>query len=192
MEGDARTNDAHPATVNETELIRRAQNGDLQAFDELLAMHQDAAQRMAMTLGLGADDAADAAQEAFIRAYRALSRFRLSEPFRPWLAAIVANEVRGVRRRAGRTFRVAEKLASLPTTHIEGPEVDSVRAERSRAILAALDRLRDHDRLPIVYRYFLDFSEQEMSAALGVPAGTVKSRLSRALARLRAELGGEL
>jgi RNA polymerase sigma-70 factor (ECF subfamily) len=182
-------NEVHDALQRETELISRSQQGDLDAFDELVATHQAAAQRVALMLGLSPDDAADAAQDAFVRAYRAIGRFKLGSPFRPWLAAIVANEARGLRRRAGRRLRLVEKMSAVPENHSDSPEADSIRAESSRVVIAAVQRLREHDQLPIIYRYFLDFSEAEMAAALAVPAGTVKSRLSRALARLRAELG---
>ena len=183
---------AEDALARETELIRRAQEADLEAFDELVARNQAGAQRMAMMLGLNADDAADAAQEAFVRAYRAIGRFRLGEPFRPWLASIVANEVRGSWRKSARRLRLAEKIATLPEAHLEGPEAGSLQAERSRTLIAAVQALREHDRLPIIYRYFLEFSEAETADALKVPRGTVKSRLSRALARLRDGLGDDL
>jgi RNA polymerase sigma factor (sigma-70 family) len=173
----------------ETALVVRAQAGDLAAFDELVGLHQAAAQRLAIVLGLNADDAADAAQEAFVNAHRAIGRFRAGAPFRPWLSAIVVNEVRLVRRRAARRARIAVRVASLHESDVDGPEGGLLRSERSASVLEALGRLREHDRLPIVYRYFLDFSEAEMAAAMHVRPGTVKSRLSRALARLKAELG---
>ena len=173
----------------ETDLVMRAQAGDLAAFDELVGMHQAAAQRLAIVLGLSADDAADAAQEAFVNAHRAIRRFRAGLPFRPWLSAIVVNEVRLVHRRAARRARIAGRVASLRDEPVEGPEGGLLRSERTATVLQAIGRLREHDRLPIVYRYFLDFSEAEMAAAMGVRHGTVKSRLSRALARLREELG---
>jgi RNA polymerase sigma-70 factor, ECF subfamily len=175
----------------ETALIERVQRGDVAAFGQLVEVHQNAAQRMAMLLGLSPDDAADAVQEAFVRAYRAIARFTLGKPFRPWLTSIVVNEVRGLHRRAGRRARLAEKVAALPHVHAEGPEIDNLRHERTGIVLEALARLREHDRLPIIYRYFLEFSEAEIADALRVPRGTVKSRLSRALVRLRHELGGE-
>jgi len=175
-------------SVEESALIARAQAGDITAFDSLIATHQAGAQRLAVMLGLHPDDAADAAQEAFVRAYRAIARFRLGEPFRPWLSSIVVNEVRCLRRSARRRAKLADRLGGVPELALDSPEGDAVRNERSARLLATLRSLRDHDRLPIVYRYFLDFSEAETATALGVPCGTVKSRLSRGLARLREAL----
>jgi RNA polymerase sigma factor (sigma-70 family) len=173
----------------ETELVRRAQQGDFDAFGELLGGHQASAQRMAMMLGLSPDDAADAVQEAFVRAFRAIHRFRLGKPFRPWLIAIVVNEVRSLHRSSGRRARLADRFAAGQVRQTDGPECDSLRREQGIELIDALQGLRDHDRLPIVYRYLLEFSEAETAAALGVPLGTAKSRVSRALDRLRKELG---
>jgi RNA polymerase sigma-70 factor (ECF subfamily) len=168
--------------------VRRAQEGDYGAFDELLGRHQATAQRLAMMLGLSSDDAADAVQEAFVRAFQAIDRFRLGKPFRPWLIAIVVNEVRGFHRSRGRRVRLADRFAAGQDRLADGPEQESIRREQGIELIDALQRLRDHDRLPIVYRHLLEFSEAETAAALGVPLGTAKSRVSRALERLRREL----
>lgn len=137
-----------------------------------------------------AGDAEEAAQDAFVKAYFALGRFRPAAPFRPWLLAIVANEARNRRAAAARRFALA-----LDDAHAEAipaastPEEAALAADRARRLLAALDTLRAEDRQVLTYRYLLDLSEAEMADALGVARGTVKSRLSRALARARAALG---
>ena len=113
----------------------------------------------------GRDDAPDAAQEAFVKAYRSLDRFREGAPFRPWLLRIVANE-------AINRVRSNRRSAALA-------------AEQQRDLVAAMNRLRPEDRLVIAYRFFFELSESEMAEALGCARGTVKSRLSRAMARLR-------
>jgi RNA polymerase sigma-70 factor (ECF subfamily) len=101
---------------------------------------------------------------------------------------MVANEARNRRRSASR--RVALALRAPDATAGDGafepsPEAAILAIERRTALLAALDRLRDADREVIAYRYLLELSEDETAAALGVPVGTAKSRLSRALDRLR-------
>jgi RNA polymerase sigma-70 factor (ECF subfamily) len=169
-------------------LIERTLQGDLAAFDELVRDHQAFAQRLTLMLGLAADDAADAAQEGFIRAYRALRKFKVGRPFRPWLAKIIVNEVRSSRRQRARRTRLSERLGSLREAIGDSPELDSIRRERAVRLVDKLAALADHDRLPIVYRYFLQMSEAEAAEALGVPRGTVKSRLSRALAKLQTML----
>ena len=152
--------------------------------------YQDVAYRMACVIA-GIAEADDVAQDAFIKAYRALPRFRAGAPFRPWLLRIVANEARNRRiatgRRAGLAMRAAEDRA-----HQEAdlsPEAAALAAEQRAALLAAVNDLRADDRLVVAYRYFFDLSEAEMATALGCARGTVKSRLSRALTRLRQRLG---
>jgi RNA polymerase sigma factor (sigma-70 family) len=169
----------------ESNLVERAQRGDRDAFAALLASHQAGAKRLAMSLGLNPDDAADAVQEASMRAYRAIQRFRVGEPFRPWYAQIVANEVRGLHRRAGRRSRLADRLESLPQPTQDGPEVDALRGEQAMQLAQALEVLCELHRLPILYRYFAGLSEAETAAVLHIPPGTVKSRVSRGLSRLR-------
>ena len=161
------------------ELIGRAQHGDVGAYEDLVRRYQQVAYRTAFLITRARADAEDVAQSAFIKAYYALRRFTPGSAFRPWLLAIVANEARNHRRwmfrHRGVDLRVAENLEAPPDPAVVlGPD-----------ILSAVNRLREEDRLVIAYRYFLDLTEVEMAEALGVARGTVKSRLSRALARLR-------
>lgn len=159
------------------------------AYEELVRGHQDLAVRTAHLIAPDGD-AEDAAQEAFVKAWAALPRFRAGSPFRPWLLRIVANEARNRRRsavrRTGLELRVAEDRLSGDAA--PSPESAVLATERKASLLAALARLRDEDREVIAARYLLDLSEAEAAEALGLPRGTVKSRLSRALERLRAAL----
>jgi RNA polymerase sigma-70 factor (ECF subfamily) len=155
----------------------------------LLARYSAPAHRAAALLGAG-EDAEDVVQEAFVKAYRALSRFRPDAAFRPWLLQIVANETmnlhRSARRRSGLTLRLAG--VSAPTPLSDDPEGEAVRAERRRVLLAAVRDLPEKDQQVLTCRYFLELSEAETATVLGWPAGSVKSRLSRSLVRLRAKL----
>ena len=155
----------------------------------LVRTHQDVAFRTAWLVTGSAAEAEDAAQDAFVKAWKALPRFRRGAPFRPWLLAIVANEARNRRRSAGRRAAVEER-AELPLAD-PGPEAAALAGADRARVVDALRSLHEDDRLAIACRYFLDLSEEEMAAALGVRRGTVKSRLSRALERLRAELEAE-
>ena len=140
--------------------------------------------------------AEDAAQEAFIKAFYGLRRFRAGAAFRPWLLEIVANQARNQRRAGGRYDAVVlraitaerSQTASHETT---SPEASVLASEHRQTVLAALGNLRDEDRLVVAYRFFLELSEAEMAAALGCARGTVKSRLSRALERLRHALAAQ-
>ena len=153
-------------------------------------MHQGIAFRTAYVFTGVAEDAQEAAQDAFVKAHRALGRFRAGAPFRPWLLKIVANEARNRRRAAGRRDALALRAAtsSGPEDAAPSPESALLSAERRSELVGALNRLRAEDREVIACRYFLDLSEEDTAAALGWKRGTVKSRLSRALDRLRAEL----
>ena len=168
-------------------LVERAKHGDQDAYAELVTRYQAMAARTAYVITGSDADAEEAAQEAFVKAYYALDRFRPGAPFRPWLLRIVANEAINRRKAAGRRPTVDLSVAldrPSPDTALS-PEGAALASERRDLVLAALRALRDEDRLVIAYRYFFELSEAEMAEALGVARGTVKSRLSRALDRLR-------
>jgi RNA polymerase sigma factor (sigma-70 family) len=168
------------------DLIERARHGDVSAFEALVRAHQEVAFRTAWIASGGADDAEDAAQEGFMKAFAALPRFRTGSPFRPWLLTIVANEARNRRRSAGRRAALALRVPLPGSGDPEAsPEASALEAERRDALLEALRQIPDPDREVIAYRYLLELSEAETAAALGVPVGTAKSRLSRAMDRLR-------
>ena len=173
------------------ELVERARTGDLVAFEELVARYQGRAVRLAWTLAGG--DAEDAVQEAFVKAYRSLDRFRQGAAFRPWLFTIVANEARNRRRSAGRRERLAVRAGALEpgAVGMRSPEDEAVLADRRRRLAAAIETLGDRDREVIACRWFAELSEAEMAVVLSCRPGTVKSRLSRALDRLRAALPAE-
>ena len=180
--------------LEDAELVERAQRGDLGAYEELVNRYQGIAFRTAYVVAGSAADAEEAAQDGFVKAYRALGRFRRGAPFRPWLLEIVGNEARNKRRSAGRRDRLALRAAAERGPSggaAPSPEATLVASEERRHLLDAVNALRDDDRLVISCRYFLELSEEETAGALGVPRGTVKSRLSRALDRLRAAMEEE-
>jgi RNA polymerase sigma factor (sigma-70 family) len=174
--------------LEETELVRRARGGEVLAYEELVRRYQGIAHRTAYLITGQAAEAEDAAQQAFIKAYRALGRFDPDRPFRPWLLRIVGNEARNARRSTGR--RAAMELAGAlqPEDPAPSPEQEAMVRERRESLLRVLGGLPEADRRVIALRYFLDLSEAEMAEILAVAPGTVKSRLSRALGRLRASL----
>jgi RNA polymerase sigma-70 factor (ECF subfamily) len=180
--------------LEDAELIARASRGDVRAYEELVRRYRRLAFRAAYLVTRGSADAEDATQEAFVKAYYALHRFRPGAAFRPWILRIVANEarnrVRSARRRESLALRLAEDRPSGASA--QAPEAAAVSADTARALLAALSALPERDRLVVSYRYLLELSEAETAAALGVRAGTVKSRLSRALEKLRASLPADL
>jgi RNA polymerase sigma factor (sigma-70 family) len=179
--------------LTDSELIERAKAGDVAAYEELVRRYEQQAFRAACLICGDADEARDAAQEGFVRAWRALPRFRSGAEPRPWLMRIVVNAARNRRRGSGRRTNLALRIAQDRPSDgaAPSPEAAVLAAERRADLLAAIGQLRDDDRLVLGLRWFADLDELEMAEALGVPRGTVKSRLSRAMARLREAMGPE-
>jgi len=177
----------------DNELVERAKRGDVAAYEQLVRRYQESVFRTAYLITRSSADAQDAAQEAFVKAYLALHRFRTGAPLRPWLMRIAVNESRNRRRAAGR--REALSLRAAAERPSEGadpsPEAALLAAERKGQLVAALDRLREEDRLVLTCRFLLDLSERETAQVLNLRIGTAKSRLSRALSRLGEEIGAE-
>lgn len=171
----------------EQEVVARAKRGDDDAFAQLVRPHEEIAFRTALIITRNAADAEDAAQEAVIKAFRALGRFRADAPFRPWLLAIVANEARNRRRSAGRRESLALRAATqaLSGGAAPSPEGAVIAADDRARLLQAVEGLADAQRLVVSCRFFVGLNEEETAAVLGIRRGTVKSRLARALERLR-------
>ena len=170
---------------DERELALRAQRGDARAFEELARPHWEVAFRVAIVVTGDPSEAEDAAQEGLVKAWRALGRFRVGQPFRPWLLKIVANEARNRRRGAGRRLGLAARLRELtPDASAASAESAALARAERQELLTALGRLSDGARSVLVYRYLLGLSEAETAAAAGIRIGTVKSRTARALAQL--------
>ncbi len=171
--------------MSDGELIERIRAGDDTAWTALVETHQQPVFRLAYLLLGDADDAEDAAQEAFIRAFRSLGAFDAARPLRPWLLQIVANVARNRRRSIrryvaalGRVWQ-AEGERSVPFGERSGERWEA------QTLWQAVRRLGRTDQEVVYLRFFLELGEAETAAALGVAPGTVKSRLHRALGRLR-------
>lgn len=166
--------------------VAAAREGDREAFCALVERYQEAAFRAAYLVVRDAAAAEDVVQEAFVRAYGALGSFREGQPFRPWLLRIVTNlalnDVRARGRRRGLLARF-ERLRQDPEP---APEGAVVVGEEQALLWRAINELPGDDRVILYLRYFLELPEREIAAAVGKPAGTVKSRLHRASGRLRA------
>jgi RNA polymerase sigma-70 factor (ECF subfamily) len=176
--------------TDDSELIARAQRGDSAAYEEIVQRYQQIAFRTAYVITGSSADAEDATQDGFVKAYRALDRFRSGAEIRPWLLRIVANEARNRVRSSGRRQQLELRLAEgfRPGDAAPSPEAVAVAADERHRLLAIINTLGEEDRMVIASRYFLQLSGEETAAALGIAEGTVKSRLSRALARLKARV----
>jgi RNA polymerase sigma-70 factor (ECF subfamily) len=177
---------------SEARIVLSAQRGDVDAYASLVRTYQDVAFRTAYLVTHDAADAEEAVQDAFVKAWKALARFDRARPFRPWLLRIVVNEARNRRRSAGRHSAIAQRaITEASGGAVPPPEVPAAGAVLSARLLDAVNGLPEEQRLVIAARYFLDLSESETAEVLRVRRGTVKSRLSRALDRLRDEIGAQ-
>jgi RNA polymerase sigma-70 factor (ECF subfamily) len=173
-------------TAQEAAALDGARRGDPAAYAVLVRLHAPIAKRLAVLSGAGSE-ADDVVQEAFVKAYQALPRYRDGAGFRPWLLRIVVNETRNLQRgrsrRTVRELRVAGEDAAVQ--QVADPADEAVTTTRRTALHEAVSALPDGLREVVTCRYLLELSEAETAHTLGIPPGTVKSRLHRALGSLR-------
>jgi RNA polymerase sigma-70 factor (ECF subfamily) len=173
--------------LSDDELIGRVKRGDRQAFEALVRRYQDVAFRAAWIVMRETQDAEDAAQAAFIKAWLAIDRFHIGSPFRPWFLRIVANEAKNRQQSRQRQLRhtAADTSPEDSPAGDASPEQHAIDDEQVRSLIVHINDLSEQDRTVIYCRYALELSEAEIASVLGCARGTVKSRLHRALARLR-------
>lgn len=170
--------------MDEATLVRDAANGDVAAWESLMVMHQQSVFRFACLLLGDPDDAEDTAQESFLRAWKNLKRFDSTRPLRPWLLSITANLAHNRRRSVGRY------IAALMRAFRDEPispnlEEESTKDLEAHELWRAVQKLSMAEQQIVYLRYFLELSVTETAQALDIAQGTVKSRLSRALLKLR-------
>ena len=170
--------------MEEPTLIRRAVDGDIAAWEDLMHAHQEAVFRLAYLIVGDPDDAEDVAQETFLRAWKHLRGFDLTRPLRPWLLSIASNLSSNRRRSAGRYFAALTRAFRDEPAPATIEEKSSERLEANE-LWRAVQKLNMQDQQIVYLRYFLDLPIAEASEVLQVAEGTVKSRLSRALEKLR-------
>jgi RNA polymerase sigma factor (sigma-70 family) len=171
--------------TSDEQAVTRARTGDRDAYALLVARYRALAHRTAYLLGAG-PNAEDVVQEAFVKGFRGLAGFRPDAAFKPWLLRIVANEARNQHRSASRRAALELRVAGMDDlVDHRDPEQLTVSGATRTALLDAVRALPEKDALVVTCRYFLDLSEAETAEVLGWQRGTVKSRLSRALVKLR-------
>ncbi|VAW37449.1 hypothetical protein MNBD_CHLOROFLEXI01-3362 [hydrothermal vent metagenome] len=178
------------ATVQNREalLIDQARRGDATAWEVLVRQHQEAAFRLAYLLlgGVSETHAADAeevAQDAFVQAFLALDRFDGERPFKPWLLQIVRNLVKNRQRSLSRYWQMVQRWRQVQESVVKPAPVSQ---DEATLLWQAVQKLRPTAQEVVYLRYFLEMSEAETAVTLNIPAGTVKSRLHRALKQLKA------
>ena len=169
----------------ELELIVKAQQGDRQAFGELVRRHREGTINVVYRMCGDANLAEDAAQEAFIRAWQHLPNYRPRSPFRNWVYRIATNVALDFLRRERETVDV--DTLSLASSD-EGPEATVERGERSERVRQAVLALPPASRAVLILREYEGLSYREIANTLGIPIGTVMSRLNYARNRLRQSL----
>lgn len=185
---------------SEAELVRRARKGDAAACEELAVRHRDSAFFLALQLLGNRDDALDVAQDAMLRFFKHIHRFDVSRPVRPWLFQIVRNRVLDMFRR--RKVRKHDSIDAAQEDEDRADlqlvdesvdlERDASRNQLQKRIWLALQELSHAQREIIVLRDYQDMAYSEIATALGIPIGTVMSRLHGARKKLRKVLQGNL
>lgn len=192
------------STPSDLDLLRRCRDGDLEAFDEIVGRHQNRIYNLCCWRLGDADEAADAAQDTFVRAWKAIQQFRGDCAFSTWLHRIALNVTHDAATRRSRAPLAFSSLAPPatgntagdadadsipdPSDPAEGPEQSAARRERRQAVRDALAQLPVHYRVVLVLFDMEGRSYEEAAALLELPLGTVKSRLNRARLALRREL----
>lgn len=179
--------------MTDRELVARAGAGDQEAFEQLVRDNQNRVYSLAVRLVGDREEAADLAQEAFLRAWQGLAAFQGESSFATWIYRLTTNVCIDYLRRKKRRQEV-EPAVSLddedsgwaePADAGQDPQRKLEEAERSRALARGLERLPEHQRQVLVMRELSGLSYQEIGAATGLDLGTVKSRIARARLALR-------
>jgi len=181
----------------ERELIRKCKGGDARFYEPLVRAYEPAGLRMAAAMLGNLDDARDALQDAFVKAYEALHRFDLRRPFGPWFFQILRNHCRDMLRSRQSRLKVEtrdENLELRPADLEKGPERVRQRAAAKELLWRALEQVGEEHREILVLKELQGFRYNEIAQILGIPEGTVASRLfhaRRALKDALEEMGAE-
>jgi len=176
-------------------LIKQAIRGDAYAFEQLMRKHESRMYSVALRMCGNREDAQDCVQDAMLRIYRALDRFKGQSSFSTWVYRITMNTCLDELRR--RKVRASTSLDSLlesgwsPTDETDTPEHHAIDAERRKALSGAIQSLPEDMRSAIVLREMQGLSYEEISDVLSVNVGTIKSRISRGREKLRQLITGQ-
>lgn len=177
----------------EKDLIQKARKGDQDAFGQLVLAHQNKVYTICVHMVGDREEAADLAQEAFLKAWRSLSGFQGESSFATWMHRLTTNICLDYLRKQARRQNISTAVSlddedsgwSEPPDHSQDPQHRLEREERKQALVRALKELPDHHRQIILMREVSGLSYQEIADILNADLGTIKSRISRAREQLR-------
>ena len=178
--------------LQERDLIQQCLSGNRDAFRKLIEPHQDFVFRVALSVLGSREEAEEAAQDAFVRAYRGLGSFSSQVPFQAWLYRIAVRTALNARRRRRR--RLLERLTppswfgSLASARTDAPDVEVAKRDVRIRLRATIDRLPRKLHEVVVLTYLDELACGEIAEILDIPEGTVKSRLHRAREKLQKEI----
>jgi RNA polymerase sigma-70 factor (ECF subfamily) len=176
-----------PETATDTELVHAARSGSREAFDVLVVRHRRGVYHLCARYAASHEDAADLAQDAFLRAYRALPRFKGDAAFKTWLFRIAVNVcLNHVSTKAPRLDRMVPiEQVDRPASPEDDPSRALIQEERARRVRAAIARLPPKQRSTVILRVYQDLSHEEIARVLGSSVGACKANLFHALKKLR-------
>ena len=176
--------DTEPQAVADEELVRACVAGDRSAFDLLVTRHQRQVYRLCYRFVGNHEDAADLAQDAFVRAYRGLAKFERTAAFTTWLHRITVNVC--LNRLALKTPK-HESLADAEVSRADSERADTavIREERAKRVRAAIARLPDKQRATLILRAYHDLPHEEIARIMGNTVGAAKANFFHALANLK-------
>lgn len=185
-----------PDTLDDVQLVTRAQSGDRAAFGSLVERYQERVLNLCYRRLNDRELALDATQEAFLKAYRGLARFRAESRFYTWLFRIAVNEAttahrRRTRRRAGSLQAEGAEGERLPEPAADesyDPQAEVARGDERTVLMAAIAELEEEQARVVILRDVEQLSYQEVADILEIPLGSVKSRLHRARHALKTRL----
>ncbi|SCY45458.1 RNA polymerase sigma factor [Lysinibacillus fusiformis] len=173
--------------MEEAELIVRAQQGDKEAYIDLIRIHQQTVEKFAFQCGVHSNDLADVSQEVFVKLYRFLHQFK-QDRFTTWLYKITLNATRDYYRKEQRELAKEDKLNAQRQTIFLSAEDDVLLFEEDKLLHNAIQALDEKYRYPIVLYYFHELKYEEIAEVLNISLSTVKVRLLRAKEKLKAAL----
>jgi len=177
--------------ADERELIKKAQSGDMDAFEEIVRLYEKRVYSLALKMTQNPQDAFDASQEVFIKIYNFLPSFKWESSFYTWVYRITVNKCIDINRKLKRqrTFSIDVQDEDYPAIEIpdevDSPEMRYGKKEAMEAVMRALDKLSDEHKAVIILRDIKGLSYLEIAQAVDCSEGTVKSRISRAREKLR-------